>query len=74
MDNFELKTMNPLGGKDLIGKRIGIYWDGDNVYYPADVVNFIAENGMHIVKYVEGATQWRLENSTPEMVLGIMVV
>lgn len=36
---------------DLIGRRIEIFWDGDNVYYPASVKSYDVETGVFHVKY-----------------------
>lgn len=38
-------------GKELIDKHIEIYWDGDDVYYPAYVKDYNEETGKHIVAY-----------------------
>ena len=35
----------------LVGTRISIWWDGDNVFYPCKVVEFDDVAKQHVVKY-----------------------
>ena len=37
--------------RSLVGRRISIWWDGDNVFYPAKVVDYQESDGAHVVKY-----------------------
>ena len=55
-------------GKELIGKKVQIYWDGDNVYYAGIVMAFTPgdEEGAYKVQYTDrkihkenlGASDW----------------
>jgi hypothetical protein len=42
---------------DLIGKHIKIYWDGDDVFYPADVVSYDEASKLHSVLYENDETE-----------------
>jgi hypothetical protein len=35
----------------LIGRRVNIWWDGDNVFYPGKIVGYQSTDGAHQVKY-----------------------
>lgn len=39
---------------ELVGKRISIFWDGDNVYYPGLVTAYDANGDNFSVVYDEG--------------------
>ncbi len=55
-------------GKDLIGKKVQIYWDGDNKYYAGIVMGYTPgdEDGAYKVQYTDrkihkenlGACDW----------------
>jgi len=52
----------------LIGRRVNIWWDGDQVFYPAKVVDFQDTDGAHLVKYDnddEGAVCPEILNTQP---------
>lgn len=36
---------------DLVGRRISLWWDGDEVFYPCKVVSFDESTGVINVKY-----------------------
>lgn len=42
-------------GQELVGKKITIYWDGDNVFYPCTVIEFDSSNGKFNVEYEENS-------------------
>lgn len=46
-------------GRQLVGERITIYWDGDDVFYPARILDFIEDTNMYKVVY---------ENDESEMI------
>ena len=35
----------------LVGRRVNIWWDGDQVFYPCKIVGYQKEDGKHQVKY-----------------------
>lgn len=43
-------------GQELIGKKITIFWDGDNVFYPCIVTEYDATNDKFGVVYEENST------------------
>jgi hypothetical protein len=43
-------------GDQLIGRRIRIYWDGDDAFYPGSVTSYDPETGLHKVLYENDAT------------------
>lgn len=43
-------------GQELIGKKITIFWDGDNVFYPCTVTGFDGSNGKFTVEYEENSS------------------
>jgi hypothetical protein len=48
---FQFPTDSTLYGEKLISKRISVYWDGDNVYYPCLVKKYISSSDKHMVVY-----------------------
>lgn len=42
---------------ELIGQKITIFWDGDNVYYPAVIVNYNPEDDTFSVLYENDETK-----------------
>jgi hypothetical protein len=38
-------------GESLVGRRISLWWDGDQVFYPCRVVSFDSNSGIINVKY-----------------------
>ena len=36
---------------DLIGKRVEIFWDGDNIFYSGRIKGYKSRNGTHAVLY-----------------------
>jgi hypothetical protein len=49
-DKFIIPESNQYG-ENLIGKRISIFWPGDNVYYQALVIKYDEPKDKHIVLY-----------------------
>ena len=52
----------------LVGHRINIWWDGDNVFYPCKIVAFNEEDNKHSVRYdndEEGAISPELLTAQP---------
>lgn len=43
-------------GQELIGKKITIFWDGDNVFYPCTVTGYDGSNGKFTVEYEENSS------------------
>jgi hypothetical protein len=65
--------------RELIGSKIEIYWDGDEIFYPALVTEFDESTGLHTVLYDNddtneaykedlSSTKWKLfdESATEE--------
>lgn len=61
----------------LVGNQISIFWDGENEYFPAKVINYA--EGIHTVRYDsdepdvlypetlnDGETKWKIWSGTKE--------
>lgn len=77
-DRFDVPTAEDKASKEgLIGKRITIYWDGDQAFYPCKVVSYdedrdkyqvLYENDPTGVTYEENLRQsvWKIWNKSDE--------
>ena len=43
--------------RQLIGAQIEIYWDGENEWFVADVLDYVATNATHLVEYTQDGEQ-----------------
>ena len=58
-------------GIEMVGKRVQVYWGGDEAWYAGVVDKYVADSGEHVVLYDDqqkgqydlGLTQWRLETA-----------
>lgn len=56
-DNYRFPTREEKQyGVELVGKKIAIYWDGDDVYYPGVVTGFDENTQKFTVEYEEDST------------------
>ena len=62
-------------GDKLINKIISIYWDGDKIYYPCEILSYDSNSNIYNVKYFGGneednenlvKTKWRLWTGTKD--------
>ena len=62
---------------DLTGRKISIFWDGDNLYYPGVVSGYNEKNGHYLVTYDENDSdepydedlknsKWKIWNGSDE--------
>ena len=49
-----------LGGAALVGRRVRVYWPGDDVCWAGEVKEWCEESGMHRVLYSDGDDVWEL--------------
>eukprot|EP01041_Mallomonas_annulata_P003345 gene3345-6619_t len=76
MENYQKPSIDERSlGQNLAGRHIDIFWDGDNVYYPATIIGYSSEKKLYTVRYDEGDEEfeedlanieWRLWNGTEE--------
>ena len=46
-------------GKEVRGRRVRVWWDGDEAWYCGVVADFSeARDGEHLVRYDDGDTKW----------------
>ena len=45
-------------GKELINKRVGVYWVDDKVFYYGLIDDFNSVEGMHHIQYDDGTEEW----------------
>ena len=45
-------------GKDVVGKKVGVWWTDDAQFYYAKIAAFNDKDGKHYLKYLDGAQEW----------------
>jgi hypothetical protein len=63
-----LSEEEKVSGPKLIGSKIAIFWDGDDLFYPGTVTAFREETNTHLVKYDTGENDEVYEESTRDSV------
>lgn len=83
-DRFEIPTAEDLAAREgLVGKRITIYWDGDEAFYACKVVSYDAGREKYKVLYENDPTGmtyeenlatsvWKIWNKSEEEYIAMM--